>query len=262
MKILHWNVNGLRSIVKKKGFKNEEDTFHDFINSVNADIICMNETKLSDDNINVGLEQYPYKKYSVSKTRKGYSGVAVYSKQKPINENYNQFDDEEGRVICLEYVEFFLICFYTPNAGIGLKRSEFKNKWLTELYSKIKLLQQINKNIVLVSDFNCAIDDIDVFNPKKHTKSPGFTDMERRDHKQLLDMGFCDPYRHLYKNKIIYTYFDYRSGARKRNNGWYIDKFLINSDMIDQVVDCEILSDIYGSDHIPITLTLKKNKSD
>lgn len=254
MKILHWNVNGLRAIIKKN--VDEGITFSDFINNVHPDIICLNETKLSSDP-NTILKEYKYQYYSISSVRKGYSGVAILSKVKPIK-RLNDFDDKEGRIICLEYSQFFIICVYVPHAGPKLKRIEFKTEWYKSFYNKIKKLYETSdKEIIIASDFNCAINDIDVFEPNKHKNHAGFTDIEKKDYNKLISIGLYDPFRLRYPDSIEYSYFDYRTKARERNRGWYIDKFLVTSELTQRVKNISILHDIYGSDHLPILIEIE-----
>lgn len=261
MKIMLWNVNGLRAILKKNNI-NGNQTFIEFISHINPDILCLNETKLStlnkDNRHENILQEYMYHTYTISTIKKGYSGVAIYSKYKHIK-THKEFDDDEGRCICLEYNEFILINVYVPNASIQLKRNEFKHRWMTNFINNINKLKQISdKPILIAGDFNCAVDDIDVFNPSKHHNSPGFTDIERYDHRKLLDIGFTDPYRHKNIDEVIYTYFDKKSKAYSRNHGWYIDKILISSEDIDIINNYSII-DVYGpSDHIPLMIDINK----
>lgn len=263
MKIMLWNVNGLRAILKKNNI-NGNLTFIEFIEQINPDILCINETKLSSLNKNNKhgdiLHDYPYHTYSLSITKKGYSGVAIYSKIEHIK-IHDQFFDEEGRCICLEYKEFIIINVYVPNASTQLKRNEFKHNWMESFIKKIKNLKNnTNKPILIAGDFNCAVDNIDVFNPDKHHNSPGFTDIERHDHNKLLDSGFIDPYRYKNKDSVIYTYFDKKSRAYSRNHGWYIDKILVSDDHINIINNYNII-DVYGpSDHIPLTIEINLNK--
>lgn len=259
MKILLWNVNGLRAIIKKNNI-NGNLTLKEFLNQENPDILCLNETKLSklpEKNIH----EYVYldfanQTYSISLTKKGYAGVAILSKYQHIK-YHEEFEDDEGRSICLEYEKFILINVYIPNASAQLKRSEYKHKWMKNFISNIrKLKERTNKPILIAGDFNCAVDEIDVFHPEKHLRSPGFTSMERSDHRILLNIGFIDPYRFKYPNTITYTYFDKRSKAYGRNHGWYIDKILVSKDDINIVNEYKII-DVYGpSDHLPILIDI------
>ena len=249
--ILFWNVNGLRAINKKTTTNNLE--FKNFIYGENVDIVCLNETKLS-NTYELFLDEYKYQIHSLSKTLKGYSGVSIFSKIHHIKE-HSEFNDIEGRIICLEYDTFVLINVYVPNASANLKRNNFKHTWMQSFMTNLnKLKIKTDKTILIAGDFNCALNDIDVYEPDKKHNTPGFTAIERQDHFNLLNMGFIDPYRNKNPNKKIYTYYNKRSNAYKRNIGWYIDKILIDEKSLDRLTKYTIIDEYGVSDHLPIKI--------
>lgn len=247
--ILLWNVNGLRAINKKtvsSGY-----SFEEFIYKEDADIVCLNETKIS-NTYEMFLSEYKYQIHSISKHKKGYSGVSVFSKIRH-EKQHHEFEDNEGRVICLEYSDFILINVYVPNASTDLKRNNFKHEWMNKFMNNIKNLNS-NKMIIIAGDFNCALDEIDVYEPEKKHHSPGFSDMERADHKKLLELGYLDPFRAKYPNRKAYTYYNKRINAYRRNIGWYIDKILVSEKDIDRLIDYTIIDEYGVSDHVPIKM--------
>ena len=252
MKIVSFNVNGLRAILQK-------DFIRDF-GSLNADIFSLNETKLSEDLFNefpflpAGYRVY----FTNSKIRKGYSGVAVLTKREPLSVHYglddNKYDDE-GRVITLEYETFYYVCAYVPNAGDGLKRLDYRLEYEKDL---IKYLSRLNtqKPVIYGGDLNVAHKEIDIKNPKANIGNPGFTYEERDAFTNLLSQGYIDVFRYLYKEKIQYTWWSYRFNSRMNNAGWRIDYFIVSQNLISKVKNMIIHNEIFGSDHCPIELDI------
>lgn len=251
MKIVSFNVNGLRAILQKN--------FISDFNSLDADIFSLNETKLSEvkEKFNFTPEGY-YIYYTNSKIKKGYSGVCVFTKIEPLNVWYGLIDhkyDDEGRVITLEYENLYYIACYVPNSGDGLKRLEFRIEFEKDL---VKYLNELDKNkpVIYAGDLNVAHKEIDLTNPKSNERNPGYTIEERNAFTNLLNNGYTDIYRYLYPNTIKYTWWSYRFNARAQNIGWRIDYFVISNRIISKVEDVDILNDIYGSDHCPIVLNI------
>lgn len=251
MKIISFNVNGLRAILQKN--------FISDFNNLDADIFSLNETKLSEvkEKFNFTPEGY-YIYYTNSKIKKGYSGVCVFTKIEPLNVWYGLIDhkyDDEGRVITLEYENFYYIACYVPNSGDGLKRLEFRMEFEKDL---VKYLNELDKNkpVIYAGDLNVAHKEIDLTNPKSNERNPGYTIEERNAFTNLLNNGYTDIYRYLYPNTIKYTWWSYRFNARAKNIGWRIDYFVISNRIISKVEDVDILNDIYGSDHCPIVLNI------
>jgi len=249
MKIITWNVNGLRAIIAKN--------FYEFVEEYKPDILCLQEIKMQKDQVRVDLDSY-YKYFNYA-LKKGYSGVCIFSKIKPLNVNYNfgvDGYDEEGRVITLEFDDYYLICEYTPNSKDELLRLEYRILWEKERRKYInKLLDK--KPIIICGDFNCAPNEIDLTNPSINKFNPGFTKEERSEFKNMLDLSFIDVYRYLYPTKIEYTWWSYRMLSREKNIGWRIDHFLVTSNIINKVKDIKILTQVFGSDHAPVLLELK-----
>lgn len=258
MKIIAFNINGLRANIKKT------DLF-DMIKEEFPTIICLSETKLSCptfDTEQIILEKLPtykYKYYSTCSNKKGYSGTAIYSRKQPINVVYGLYNmDEEGRVITLEFNKFYLVHVYTPNSGMALARLDYRvNKW-DKMFKKYLTELQETKPIIVCGDLNVANEDIDIHDPKGNKKSAGFTNEERESFKKLLnDVNLIDTYRYLYPNKVEYSYWSYRMNSRNKNKGWRIDYFLVSHNIIKNVKKSKILTKVMGSDHAPIKLTLK-----
>ena len=252
MKILLWNINGIRAIIKKQVKDNL--LFLDYINKSNCDIICFNETKISETDmqkLNI-LSKYPYQYHAFSSTKKGYSGVSTYSKIKPLKQ-YIFSENLEGRVIGLEYEKYILINVYQPNAGAKLNRLEYRtHKWDKLFKQYINKLQKI-KPVIIAGDLNVAYTELDVANAHKHEHSAGYTIQERNAFDELLvNYNLIDSWRYLHPNKIEYTYFDYRSKARIHNRGWRIDYFLCSKKIIKHIKYVNIQSNVFGSDHLPI----------
>lgn len=255
MKILLWNINGIRAILKKK--VKDNIGFEEFVSKY--DIICLNETKITDvamEKINI-LENHKYVYHKFCSTKKSYSGVSIYSKIKPIKE-LKSFDDNEGRIIVLEYDKFVLVNTYQPNSGSKLLRLEHRtHTWDIKFRYLIKRLQRY-KNVVICGDMNVAHNEIDIHNPDSNHLSAGFTDIERLNFDKLLfSQDLIDVWRYIYPNTVRYTYFDYKTLARSRGNrGWRIDYFLVSNKLKNKIKSIKIHSNIYGSDHIPINIIL------
>lgn len=251
MRIVSFNVNGIRAILSK-GFEN---TF----NSLNADILSLNETKWS-DNENFAFYPEGYHVYFTnSKVRKGYSGVAVFSKIKPLNVTYgleNGEYDDEGRVITLEFSDFYYVACYVPNAGDGLKRLDFRMEFEKRMKNYLISLDQ-NKPVIYGGDLNVAHKEIDLKNPKANEKNPGYTIEERTAFSELLENNFIDTYRYKYPDSVKYSWWSYRFNARANNAGWRIDYFVVSDRLKEKVEDSKIHNDIMGSDHCPIELIIK-----
>lgn len=249
MRLVSWNVNGLRAIYKKG--------FEDFFNKIDADIFCIQETKMQEGQIEINFDKY--KKYFNYALRKGYSGTAIFTKINPLNVTYGigkKEHDEEGRVITLEFKKFYLINCYTPNSGRELSRLGYRMIWEEEFK---KYLEKINekKPIILCGDLNVAHEEIDLKNPKTNRKNAGFTDEERNKMTKLLLSGFVDTYRKLYKDKTgAYTWWSYMANARQKDIGWRIDYFLVSKEIENKIKDAYIYKDIMGSDHCPVGLDI------
>ena len=254
MKLISWNVNGLRAAIKK-GFK-------EFFEQEDADIFCIQETKMQQDQIDEEIENIfkEYNSYWNSAVKKGYSGTAVFTKQKPINVTYGigkEEHDQEGRVITLEFEKFYLINCYTPNSKKGLERLDYRMLWEDEIKKYLIKLDKI-KPVIYCGDLNVAHEEIDLKNPKTNRKSAGFTDEERNKMTELLKMGFTDTFRYLYPEKEnAYSWWSYMSNAREKNVGWRIDYFIVSKSIEIQIQDSMIYSEVLGSDHCPIGLEIK-----
>lgn len=250
MKLISWNVNGIRACVKKG--------FLDYFNEQDADIFCIQETKLQEGQIDLNLEGY-YQYWNYAK-KKGYSGTAIFSKKKPLSVSYGlniEEHDQEGRIITLEFENFYMITVYTPNSQTGLARLDYRMKWEDDFKSYLKDLN-IKKHVILCGDLNVAHKEIDLKNPKNNINNPGFTVFEREKLTNLLDEGFIDSFRYLYPDKeFIYSWWSYRFNARKNNAGWRIDYFLTSDKLQDKIEDALIDTEILGSDHCPVILILK-----
>lgn len=250
MKLISWNVNGIRACVKKG--------FLDYFNEQDADIFCIQETKLQEEQIDLNLEGY-YQYWNYAK-KKGYSGTAIFSKKKPLSVSYGlniEEHDQEGRIITLEFENFYMITVYTPNSQTELARLDYRMKWEDDFKAYLKDLD-IKKPVILCGDLNVAHKEIDLKNPKNNINNPGFTVFEREKLTNLLDEGFIDSFRYLYPDKeFIYSWWSYRFNARKNNAGWRIDYFLTSDKLQDKIEDALIDTEILGSDHCPVILILK-----
>ena len=249
MRFLSWNVNGLRACVKK-GF---EDVFH----TQDADFFCLQETKLQPGQIELDLPGY--EQFWCSAEKKGYSGTAIFAKQKPLSVQYNlgiPEHDTEGRVITLEYPDFWLVTVYTPNAQDGLKRIDYRMAWEDAFRAHLKALDE-TKPVIVCGDMNVAHEEIDLKNPKSNRGNAGFSDEERGKFTELLASGFTDTVRRLYPDLTgAYSWWSYRFNARANNAGWRIDYFLVSDRIADRIEDAFILNQIEGSDHCPVGLEL------
>ena len=249
MKFISWNVNGLRACVGK----DFEQQFKD----LNADFFCLQETKMQAGQLDLSFPGYEsYWNYA---DKKGYSGTAIYTKHKPLKVTYGIDIDEhdhEGRVITLEMDDFYLVTVYTPNSQDGLRRLDYRMKWEDDFQAYLHRLDAI-KPVIVCGDMNVAHQEIDLKNPKTNHKNAGFTDEEREKMTQLLSNGFIDTFRSLYPEQITYSWWSYRFRAREKNTGWRIDYFLISERLKDRLEDAKIHTEIMGSDHCPIEITLK-----
>ena len=250
MKLVTWNVNGLRACLNKG--------FLDFFHSVDADVVCLQETKLQPHQIE--LELPGYELYWNSAEKKGYSGTAVFTRIKPLSVTCGigiPEHDTEGRVITVEYEDFFLVCCYTPNAQNELARIDYRMKWEDDFRAYLMALDK-KKPVVLCGDLNVAHEEIDLKNPKSNRGNAGFSDQERGKMTELLSSGFADSFRSLYPDKEgAYTWWSYRFNARNNNAGWRIDYFILSDRLLPRVEDQVIRSDVTGSDHCPVELILK-----
>ncbi len=249
MKLISWNVNGLRSIYKK-GFKEE-------FNKLNADIFCVQETKMQEGQLQTNLDGY-FEYYNYA-DQKGYSGTGVFTKTKPINISYGigiEKHDKEGRVITAEFEKFYLVNCYTPNSGRELVRLEYRMEW-EEDFKKYLINLDKTKPVILCGDLNVAHKEIDLKNPKTNRHNAGFTDEERDKIDKLIKAGFTDSYRKIYPEKQgAYTWWSYMRNARNTNAGWRIDYFLVSDRISKDIKDAYIYSDIMGSDHCPVGLEI------
>ena len=250
MKLISWNVNGLRAVMNK-GFK-------EFFESVDADAICLQETKLQEGQIEFAPEGYYT--YWNSAVKKGYSGTVIFTKAKPINVTYGigiEEHDKEGRVITAEYEEFYLVDCYTPNSQRELTRLDYRMKWEDDFRKYLEELNQ-KKPVILCGDLNVAHNEIDLKNPKTNRHNAGFTDEERNKMTELLGAGFTDSFRYLYPDKTdIYSWWSYMFHAREKNAGWRIDYFIVSDSIKDKIKDSKILTEIMGSDHCPVELEIE-----
>ena len=249
MKLVSWNVNGLRAVYKKG--------FMDFFNEINADMFCIQETKMQEGQIELDLNGYnQYYNYAV---RKGYSGTAIFTKIKPQNITYGigiEEHDQEGRVITLEFEKFYLVNCYTPNSGRELARLEYRMTWEDAFKGYVKELDK-KKPVIICGDLNVAHNEIDLKNPKSNRKNAGFTDEERSKISVLLESGFTDTYRKLYPDKEnAYTWWSYMGHAREKDIGWRIDYFLISNRISEKIKAADIYNQVMGSDHCPIGLEI------
>lgn len=247
MKFISWNVNGLRACIQKG--------FNEFFDSQNADIFCVQETKMQEDQAEIGKAGYYH--YMNSAEKKGYSGTLVYSKVKPISVAFGidgKYNDE-GRVITLEFDKFYFVCCYVPNSQDGLKRLDYRMIFEDDMRNYLAKLNQ-NKPVVYTGDLNVAHQEIDIKNPKTNLRSAGFTIEERNKMTELLNSGFIDTFRNLYPDKIEYSWWSYRFNARANNAGWRIDYFLVSDNLASDVIDSKIFTDVLGSDHVPVCLEL------
>ena len=249
MKLISWNVNGLRAVVGKN--------FREVFQSLDAGFFCLQETKMQAGQLDL---QFPgYRSWWNFADKKGYSGTAIYSRMEPLAVTYGMGIDEhdhEGRVITLEMDDFFLVCVYTPNSQDGLRRLDYRMRWEDDFRRYLQGLDS-RKPVVVCGDMNVAHKEIDLKNPKTNRQNAGFTDEERNQMTALLEAGFADTFRHLHPTQEgIYSWWSYRFHAREKNTGWRIDYFLTSNRLLPRVREANILTDIMGSDHCPVELVL------
>ena len=249
MKLISWNVNGLRAVVGKN--------FREVFQSLDADFFCLQETKMQAGQLDL---QFPgYRSWWNFADKKGYSGTAIYSRMEPLAVTYGMGIDEhdhEGRVITLEMDDFFLVCVYTPNSQDGLRRLDYRMQWENDFRAYLQGLDS-RKPVVVCGDMNVAHNEIDLKNPKTNRQNAGFTDEERNQMTALLEAGFADTFRHLHPtHEGISSWWSYRFHAREKNTGWRIDYFLTSTRLLPRVREANILTDIMGSDHCPVELVL------
>ena len=250
MKLISWNVNGIRACVRKN--------FMEFFNEVNADIFCLQETKLQENQIDLQLDGY-HQYWNYAK-KKGYSGTAIFTKKEPLSVMYGiniEEHDQEGRVITLEFEDFYMVTVYTPNSQNELKRLDYRMKWEDDFRNYLKELDD-KKPVIVCGDLNVAHKEIDLKNPKTNRKNAGFTDEERNKFTELMEAGFIDTFRYFYPDKEnIYSWWSYRFKAREKNAGWRIDYFCVSEKLKDRLVSASIHTEVLGSDHCPVELVIK-----
>lgn len=250
MKLISWNVNGLRACITKG--------FNDFFKEIDADIFCIQETKMQEDQA-TEIQYEGYNRYMNSAVKKGYAGTMVFAKEKPMSVTYGlgiEEHDQEGRMITLEYPDFYFICCYTPNSKRELERLEYRMVWEDEIRKYMKKLEE-KKPIVYCGDLNVAHEEIDIKNPKTNHRSAGFTDEERNKFTELLNAGFIDTYRYLNPEKVEYSWWSYMRQAREKNIGWRIDYFVTSKSLENNIKDAKIHTQVLGSDHCPIELDIE-----
>ncbi|WP_282925699.1 exodeoxyribonuclease III [Helcococcus kunzii] len=250
MKLISWNVNGLRAVMNKG--------FMEYIEQEDPDIICLQEIKLAKGQLEVDLPQY-HEFYNYA-DRRGYSGTAIFTKEEPLSHSYGigiEEHDKEGRVITLEYEDFYLVTCYTPNSKRGLLRLDYRQVWEDDFRNYLLNLNK-TKPVILCGDLNVAHKEIDLANPKSNRRNAGFTDEERQKFTELLDAGFIDTFRYFYPDiPEMYSWWSYITKARERNVGWRIDYFVVSEDFEDRLLDASIHMEQEGSDHCPVVLYLK-----
>lgn len=249
MRFISWNVNGLRAVVKKG--------FETVFTGLDADFFCLQETKLQEGQIDLQFDGYD--SYWCYAEKKGYSGTAIFTKHKPLSVSYNlgiTEHDTEGRVVCLEYEQFYLVCVYTPNAQDGLRRLDYRMRWEDDFRDYLLALDS-KKPVIVCGDMNVAHEEIDLKNPKTNIGNPGFSYEERAKFTELLDAGFTDSFRYLYPDtEGAYSWWSYRAAARERNVGWRIDYFVVSDRLRENIKGAFILPEITGSDHCPVGLDM------
>ena len=249
MKLISWNVNGLRAIMGKN--------FMEFFNETDADCFCLQETKLQEGQIEMNLPGYY--QYWCYADKKGYSGTAIFTKKEPLSVRYGIGIDEhdhEGRVITLEFEDFYLITVYVPNSQDELRRLDYRMKWEDDFKAYLKELEK-TKPVIFCGDLNVAHKEIDLKNPKTNRRNAGFTDEERGKMSALLDDGFIDTFRYFYPEEVVYSWWSYRFRAREKNTGWRIDYFICSEALKDRLKDAKIHTEVMGSDHCPVELDIE-----
>jgi len=250
LKFISWNVNGIRACVQKG--------FQVFFNEIDADIFCLQETKMQEGQLELDLPGY-YQYWNYAE-KKGYSGTAIFTKQEPVSVTYGMGipeHDKEGRMITLEFPEFYFITVYTPNSQNELARLDYRMKWEEDFLAYLKKLEE-TKPVIFCGDLNVAHQEIDLKNPKTNRKNAGFTDEERGKFSTLIENGFIDTFRYFYpKQEEIYSWWSYRFKAREKNAGWRIDYFCVSECLKDRLVDAKIHTEVLGSDHCPVELEIK-----
>ena len=248
MKLISWNVNGIRACLNKG--------FSEFFKDANAEIFCLQETKCQLGQVELNFDGY--ESYWNSAEKKGYSGTAIFTKVKPINVTYGigiEEHDQEGRIITLEFEKFYLVTNYTPNAKRELERLEYRMEWEDEIRNYLLKLKK-TKPVIMCGDLNVAHEEIDLKNPKTNKGNAGFTNEERGKMTELLNAGFIDSFRYLYPQKVEYSWWSYMGHAREKNVGWRIDYFLVSEDIKIQIKEAKIHQEILGSDHCPVELEI------
>lgn len=248
MKMVSWNVNGIRACMQKG--------FMDFFHEVDADIFCLQETKMQPGQLEI--ETPGYMQYMNSAEKKGYSGTMVFTKKEPLQVTYGigiEEHDHEGRVITCEYENFYLVTVYTPNSKDGLLRLDYRMIWEDDFKAYLHKLNE-KKPVIVCGDMNVAKEEIDLKNPKTNRRNAGFSDEERDKMRALLASGFTDSYRYLYPDRVEYSWWSYRFKAREKNAGWRIDYFLVSDDCKENILEAKIHTDVFGSDHCPVSLEI------
>ncbi|MGB1874501.1 MAG: exodeoxyribonuclease III [Akkermansiaceae bacterium] len=253
MKLASWNVNGIRAVIKKN--------FAQFISDHQPDILCLQETKARAEQVDLPLELAGYRTYWNAAEKPGYSGTAIFSKYEPISTSYGigiEEHDNEGRVITAEFPDFHLVTVYTPNSQNELRRLPYRQQWDIDFLTYCKKLEK-SKPVIFCGDLNVAHQEIDLARPKQNRHSAGFSDEERANFDKIIEHGFIDTYRHFHPDKKdAYSWWSYRAGARGKNIGWRIDYFCVSNQIMDRVKGADILAEVHGSDHCPVTLELSQ----
>ncbi|WP_371194728.1 exodeoxyribonuclease III [Glaciecola sp. SC05] len=252
MRLVSWNVNGIRAAIKKDFFAS--------LRALDCDVLCLQETKAQDDQVAEALEELDgYHIYTNSAVKKGYSGTSIISRVKPTNVTLDiniAEHDQEGRVTCAEFTDFYLVTVYTPNSGNDLRRLTYRQQWDTDFLAYIKDLE-LQKPVIVCGDLNVAHKDIDLARPKaNYNKSAGYTQQEIDGIDKLTAAGYIDAFRHMHPDTVKYSWWSYRAGARERNVGWRIDYFLVSPQLSTQISGAGIHNDIHGSDHCPVSVEL------
>jgi len=252
MRLISWNVNGIRAALKKG--------LAEFLTAASPDVLCLQETKARPEQVELPLEFGPYRAYWNSAEKKGYSGTAVFTRQKPLsvqNDIGIAVHDTEGRVITAEFPDFYLVNVYTPNSQDQLRRLDYRMRWDKAFRKHLADLEKNGKPVIFCGDLNVAHQEIDIARPKENRQSAGFSDEERASFTRLLESGFVDSFRHLHPDRSgAYSWWSYRAGARANNVGWRIDYFGVANGLADRITDTAIMPEVHGSDHCPVTLEL------